>query len=333
VLLAVASACDAPSPAQSQYCTITSHSSSNSYEMDYQLLLPSPCPAPLAYIGEVKTAAGRIYDRGAPDFNFAELRVFNSQGVSKADVITRFVIRTVSEAEPRVSYAAGTGAGNVGNPMPNTTRDYGRFMAFNAAGIDYPNNPFGEVEIRYTQSPVVASIGGSDIPPLNTVQTWTAQASGGSGGYVYRWYRDGVAVSTGSTYTTSVGSTPFGLRLEASDPAQATGVNVMAVDVGGVRASMSGPTLVYASQGGGTWSVTGRGGTPPYTFQWFVDGVLVRTGGAWTGYPGEGVHMVHVEMRDTRGMTHSATEQVTGLGSGDGGCDPVPPQLTCDPEG
>lgn len=324
-----AAACDAPSPEQAQYCDIVAHSPSNSYEMDYQLLLPSPCPAPLAYIGEVKTAAGRIYDRGAPDFNFAELRVFNYNGASLRDVIVRFVITSVSTAEPRVNYPAATAGTMSRNPLPVSTRDYGRFMAFNSGGYSAPNNPFGEVEIRYTPSPVNASISGNDVPPPNTSQTWTAQASGGSGGYVFRWYRDGVAVATGSSYTAQVGSGSFGLRVEASDPAEATGVNVMAIDVGGVRVSMNGPTLVYASNGGGQWSATGRGGTGSYVFEWFLDHEPAGNGPTWQGYPGEGQHMLTVHMRDTNGKTHSASMRVTGIGNET--CEPVPPAITCDP--
>jgi len=338
-LLCVASlfsaGCENPPPrSQTQNCQVTSHSSSNTYQLDYQLLLPAPCPVPITQVKEIKTAAGRIIDNGLPDFDVAELVIRNSQGVVKGTVTDEFVTRNgVRSAAPRLDYEAGTGAMTISDRVPTNAYDYGRFQAFTygPGQRDNPNNPYGTVEISYEKSAVNVSLSGPEIPPVNTSQTWYANPRDGVSPYQYRWYRNGVAVGTASSYSGDTGTEPFGLRVEVNDTHTAYAATVMAVDVGGVRATITGPTLVYASQNGGTWSVSGQGGQEPYTFRWYLDGEFSGEGPTWSGYPGENSHMLHVQMRDAAGAAHSATLRVQGLGSGDGTCDPAPPQLTCSP--
>ena len=323
--------CDGSIPlSQTQNCEVISHSSSNSYNLSYQLLLPAPCPVPITNVGERKDAAGKIVDGGLPDFEFAELVITNSQGVSKNGVVATFVDQNgTRSATPRLSYEAGTGAYTITDRVPTNAYDYGRFMAFLRGQYNNSNNPYGTVEISYEKSAVNVTLSGPEIPPLNTTQTWTAAPHDGISPYQYRWYRDGTAVGTGSSYTGSTGTTPFGLRVEVNDANTALAATVMAVDVGGVRTSISGPSAVYATQNGGTWYASGIGGQQPYSYEWFVDDNLVGTGSSWSGYPGHDPHTLHVRMQDAVGATHSAATSVVGIGTDDPGCQPVPPQLTC----
>jgi hypothetical protein len=109
--------CDDIPPSVSQNCEVVAHSPSNRYDLDYQLLLPSPCPAPIGSVGERKVAAGEIYDMGTRDFEFAELLVTNSKNEVKANNVTRFIVQTSPVASPRVEYPAATGAFLIGDHL------------------------------------------------------------------------------------------------------------------------------------------------------------------------------------------------------------------------
>lgn len=124
-----------------------------------------------------------------------------------------------------------------------------------------------------------------------------------------------------------LGTTDFELRVNTSDALGRTATNTMWVDVDGVRASISGPTVVYASEGGGEWTASGRGGYEPYSFDWYLDGTWIMTGPSFSGYPGEGPHGLRADMTDSRGATHSAYFDMTGIGNET--CEPVPPAVTC----
>jgi hypothetical protein len=117
------------------------------------------------------------------------------------------------------------------------------------------------------------------------------------------------------------------MRLRVTDQTQSTRAAEMRTQVDGVLMSASGPRLVYSSEGGGTWTASGEGGYPPYTFDWYVDGVYVGDGSSWSGYPGEGEKDVRVDLRDTRGATTRANIYVKGIGNDT--CEPVPPAVTC----
>ncbi|HEX7239606.1 MAG TPA: S8 family serine peptidase, partial [Longimicrobiaceae bacterium] len=97
--------------------------------------------------------------------------------------------------------------------------------------------------ITYTR-PLSVSIGGpATVAPYSSA-TWTASGSGGTAPYSYTWYRDGVVVGTGATYTgyvedggaqlqvnvtDAVGSTATGFRWVATDFGTCGGVQAMAL--------------------------------------------------------------------------------------------------------
>jgi hypothetical protein len=146
----------------------------------------------------------------------------------------------------------------------------------------------------------------------------------------YAWYRDGQLVSSAASYTANVGDYQFGLRVQVTDQTTASRWADYWVDVNGVRAEISGPSAVYFQQGGGTWTVSGRGGYPPYSFDWYTDDgygqrYWVGSGSSWSGYPGDGDRYLVVEMRDSRGALYSASKWVQGLNPP--GCGPI----SCDP--
>lgn len=291
---------------------------SNIYHLDYELIVPADCPVPLAAPGtEKKFLAARIYDYGEADFKYASVKVRNSRGETVAHKTTQFfgII-----AEPGDEYIAATGE--------KTVDDYDRGM-FEAWSWDYTKSAYGETKITYQESSLTTNLTGSRIPQPNTEHTWHAPTSGGYPAYMYQWYRDENPVGNGSSYTASSGTTNFDLRVEVTDQTWSTRAAVLAARVGGVEVSISGPALVYYSEGGGEWTATGNGGTGAYTFEWYVDEEWVGSGPVWSGYPGEYGHALQVQMRDSAGAFESHSVFVEGIGSGTGSCDPVPPELVC----
>jgi hypothetical protein len=308
-------------------CPLKESSTSNPYELSHELVIPTDCPVPVGTIGELKFAGATLYDDGPSNFSAARVYVTNSSGTLQNydEQPFRGTPGVSRSARPLTAYGAATGNYVLGD---NIRSDYGSFEVYNPSSSAYL---YGRIEISYRQSGVYASLNGPDLPVSNTSATWTASGSGGTPPYSYQWYRDDLPVGSGPSYTVNVGTGDFGLRVEVTDQVWSTNAQVLVVDVDGVRASMSGPTLVYASQGGGTWNVDGRGGTPPYAYHWYVDDQWVGSGTSWSGYTGEHGHALRVEMHDAGGATHASALSVTGIGSGDGSCEPVPPQVSCDP--
>jgi hypothetical protein len=178
------------------------------------------------------------------------------------------------------------------------------------------------------------SIAGPQIPLSNSSNTWSIRSGSGGHPHTYTWSRNDVPLGQGASYTGTAGSSDFVFRVNGQDAYGRTAASVMHVDVDGVRTTLSGPTLVYASQNGGTWTATATGGYPPYSYEWFIDDVSMGIGSnTWDGYTGEHNHTLRVRLRDALGAVHDARLDVQGLGRGDGSCDPVPPQLTCSVDG
>lgn len=69
--------------------------------------------------------------------------------------------------------------------------------------------------------PLTVSISGPGMVYHDDPATWTALASYGTTPYTYTWYRNGVQVGTGSTYSTIVKSS-FTLQVTVRDAVGAT---------------------------------------------------------------------------------------------------------------
>jgi hypothetical protein len=302
---------------------IGAHPKSNQYDLDYELLIPADCPVPLASPGtEEKYASATIWDYNVEDMWFAQVEVQNSKEKTQGHELTLFVGSPgLKYAEPKARYTAATGT--------RTFSDYdvGIFRAWNQAQTKWAD---GRTKLTYQQATLSTSLVGEEIPQPNTSHTWTAPVSGGYPGFSYQWYRDGSPVGTGSSYTASAGGAPFNLRVEVTDQTWSMVAAVLAVEVGGIRTAISGPTNVWASQGGGTWTASAQGGTGPYSYTWYLDGALFGYGPSITTYTGENMHKLDVHATDSAGRFHSDRLEVYGIGSGTGGCEPVPPAVACD---
>jgi hypothetical protein len=203
-------------------------------------------------------------------------------------------------AEPRAEYIAATGT--------RTFSDYD-IATFTALNTSTGKTANGKTRLTYQQTNLSTRLTGESVPLPNTTHSWTAPVSGGYPAFTYNWYRDGVHVGNGSSYSATVGTADFDLRVEVTDQTWSTVAAVLAVDVGGVETSITGPAVVY--EGDGTnWVASGRGGTGSYTYSWYVNDFLVESGPVFDGYLDAGTHVLRVEAQDTAGEVGTLTKTV-----------------------
>lgn len=79
--------------------------------------------------------------------------------------------------------------------------------------------------------PLAVSIWGTNTPPINTTQTWTAAVADGTGPYSYTWYRNGVLTpTTGPEYTEDIyDTTTFQLQVIVTDATGASATSTLSV--------------------------------------------------------------------------------------------------------
>lgn len=82
-----------------------------------------------------------------------------------------------------------------------------------------------------TYKPLAVSIWGTNNPPINTTQTWTAAVADGTGPYSYTWYRNGVLTTTTTPeYTEDIyDTTSFQLQVIVTDAAGASATSTLQV--------------------------------------------------------------------------------------------------------
>lgn len=312
-------------------CPLHPGSNSNTYGLSYDVRQPEKCPVSLGAIGENHRIGGVVTATStAPANEVIEVRnsldeIKNASG----DFFRQF--QGKNQALPVVNYPAATGArGILTDQVPPGANDESYWNAFNASNQILAT---GHLTVTYQPSPVNMVVAGNDLPLHNTSQSWTATASNGTAPYSYAWYRDGQQVSTTATYATTVDTAAFGLHLDAVDAQGRQGHTNMLIDVDGIRVAITGQQIVYLSDGGATWTATGRGGANPYTFDWYVaddagaNPQWVGSGSSWTGYPGEGDHLLIVQV--TNGTAKQSSYSLLVQGIGNSTCSPTPPAVTC----
>lgn len=278
------------------------------------------CPIGIVQPGEMVFNGGLVI--GTKQWNHdwvptevADLRVFNAASTIVGHDRSHFARTTWEqiEADIGVGYPAASGHGtfNESDRLDLRILDYCCLLP----------QVRGRIELRLTYerdtSPRIRIYAGygDGIPPPNAIITWDASSPSGGRPHVYNWYRDGEFVGSGDRYQGFTGTQPFELRADYADIYGRTTSDALYVDVDGVQVSVQGPSTVWLTHGGGTWSASGRGGITPYTFSWFVDGAFVGSGPSWTGYPGEGNHTMRVEISDVRGRSSTAEMEVFGIGN------------------
>jgi hypothetical protein len=286
------------------------------------------CPVAILHPGERITGGGLVIEEHeGVEFptSRAVLQVINSAGEGLIANITPFFRFDIYEnhANLFLEYDAATG-----------TRSFSDHDVLNLSIRDFCGcvvDPLrAQLKLGATyraDGPLHVAVAGNDVPLPGTSASWSPDTDNGGRPHQFNWFRDGAWVGSGPAYDGAAGSAPFVLRVDMTDAYGRTASGSMAVEPGGVRAALSGPGTVYLSDGGGEWTVTGRGGIPPYAFVWYLDNTYAGDGPAWASYPGQGTHVLRVEMHDQAGAQHSVTRVVNGIG--DDQCVPTPPALTC----
>lgn len=130
------------------------------------------------------------------------------------------------------SAAAANVAGIVGlirsyHPSESVSQIWNRLVS-TAEGPNRVVNAYAAITYR---APLAVGISGPTMVPAYTDGYWSATAANGTAPYSYTWYRDGVAVGTGSTYSGTVMGQGFQLQVVATDAAAASASRSIYVSV------------------------------------------------------------------------------------------------------
>jgi hypothetical protein len=197
-------------------CPLSYSSGWGSYGLSFKHTEPQQCPISLSYRGQKIETGANILDGGERNFRSAVLEVYNSDNEQKQWTANGFFEGIDKRWETNVfaSYAAGTG--NPGSSLPGDDRTIFKMneWLFGQSGT----LPSSTLKVSYN-TVVKTSMSGPTYPDTNAWTTWTADPSGGEGGYTYTWYRDwsDTPVSTDASYTGYSGETHFNLRVDVAD--------------------------------------------------------------------------------------------------------------------
>lgn len=305
--------------------------------VDYYQFESGGCPVPILRPREQIRAAGTLFSSdvfgdGLNNTERARLTILDANRFTIKDDEQPFVILNIDSkrADVQVDYPAVRAHGTISEKDLFQLRvlDYCCHSLFpqQRASIDLAISYESDAQFARIQ------VAGDPIPRSGDSRTWGAESPSAGRPHEYRWFRDGAPVGSGRTYTASVGTSDFDLRVDMSDTYGRTASNTLRVDVDGVRVeSFTGPLEVWASAGGGTWTASGRGGSAPYEYAWYVNDRWVGDGASWSGYNvgHEGAFTLRVDVRNAQGATHSASREIMQMGTGSGGCDPPPGQDAC----
>ena len=158
---------------------------------------------------------------------------------------------------------------------PSSAGSYQFQVDYSGDGTFNPANSTSPAPL--TVNPVLTvSVGPSSVNLDETqLQVFTAAASGGSGGYTYKWYLNSIQVSgqTGSTYSFSasaVGSDSVYAVISDSDSVSATS-NTASITVNSALAVPTVSASASSVDRGQTSTLNSTAvstGTSPYTYQW-----------------------------------------------------------------
>jgi hypothetical protein len=137
-------------------------------------------------------------------------------------------------------------------------------------------------------------------------QTFTSSVSPGTPPYSYQWYLNGVANGTGSTWTfTPSSSGSYSVYVNVTDSAGVRAKsNVATITVNAALSVTVSPTNATLDVGQSqTFTSSVSPGTPPYSYQWYLNGVANGTGSTWTFTPSSsGSYSVYVNVTDSAGV-------------------------------
>jgi hypothetical protein len=161
-------------------------------------------------------------------------------------------------------------------------------------------------------APSVSISPGSTTLDVGQSQDFTSSVSGGTGSHSYQWYLDGTPVSSAKGATWSF----------APSAAGSYNVHVVITDSLGVNATSSAATVTVNSALFVTASPSSvlmdvgqselftssvRGGTFPYSCQWYLNGQAVGTGVTYNFSQSVGSDSIYVTVTDSASSSYTAT--------------------------
>ena len=176
--------------------------------------------------------------------------------------------------------------------------------------------------------PVIPALAVSISPASATMdvgqsKTFTSTVLGGSSPYTYQWYLNNAPISgaTNPTWTfTPTSSGSYTVYLNVTDStSKRVKSNIASVTVNAALSVTISPGSVTLDVGQSQlFTSTVSGGTGPYSYQWYLDGVAVSgaTSSSWTYTPSaSGSHTVYVKVTDAVSAvatSNTATVTVNG---------------------
>jgi hypothetical protein len=218
----------------------------------------------------------------------------------------------------------GTGATLTKSYCNVSTSETVKVVVTDAQGAQATNT--FTTNVQYT-GPLFASVSGPDSAATNSSTpcvnvTWTASAGGAHPGYTYNWYLGAgtTVLGTGSTFTQQYCNTSTSATAKVvvsdSDGHAINAFKTTTITHTGdpLTASISGPLRVRlldpAACTNVTWTANVTGGTPGYTYSWYIGSstTVQGTGSTLTRtYCGVQTVNVKVTARDSAATTADAT--------------------------
>lgn len=209
---------------------------------------------------------------------------------------------------------------NVGNNLTGLTS--GTYTSYaevtDADGITAESSP---LTLVVNPQPTITISSNSTVSDIGSSISLTLNANGGTLPYSYEWYIDGQPQGTSSSFTfSSASSGQHNVYTSLTDSAGYL-VNSLPItlivntkpSLSSFRLSPSSGSILYVNN-----TVNGLlnvlGGTSPYSYKWYVDGILQPNSNASAylfNLNGVGTHNISVILQDASGQKISDSEMIT----------------------
>ncbi len=285
-------------PAVKANCKLNLNPAWKYYRLGFSLDQSIKCPIPVAFAGQRKNYAASV--SGPTDALRGDILtvVYKDDGVStRGGTYTYFADwgNNYSNAYVAFDYSAG---------YPTTQEAFRSDYAENTAPIRDGPVANAEVVLNY-RLVVTASVSGPQYPAVGSYATWTASVANAPAPFSYRWFKDGLEISgeASASITLPVTSTFFNLKLIAT-AADATADTLVVPVVPTWNATIYGMTEVGPSTECGYSSYVGGAGSPPFVYEWILDGqVLLDEDDVVTPDLSIGSHVLELFVTDANGYS------------------------------